>query len=209
MRSTLSKLATMSLDGCHRTKQSSLSSPVMSFRDSWLNIAAHQLSLASSSSEKEVVYINCWPTHSPASSLPLSSSSETPIFESLSDLISSFLCICTALTIIMCQGGTSASVSWWCKISATRACWTIQRTSKNYECTLIWLVNLVDKGNFTHSLFPSIWKTGRFLQDPSWTATVSMIFNGDFMHVCLLIKAHHQSGPGDSQQCQATLNNVP
>ena len=46
MRSTLSKLATMSLDGCHRTKQSSLASPVMSFRDSWLNIAAHQLSLA-------------------------------------------------------------------------------------------------------------------------------------------------------------------
>ena len=46
MRSTLSKLATMSLDGCHRTKQSSLASPVMSFRDSWLIVAAHQLSLA-------------------------------------------------------------------------------------------------------------------------------------------------------------------
>ena len=81
----------------------------------------------------------------------------------------------------------------------------------------LWMyVNLVDKGNFTHSLFPSIWKTGRFLQDPSWTATVSMIFNGDFMHVyssrlTIIWSRRLSTMPGDSQQCPvaAATRTVP
>ena len=77
----------------------------------------------------------------------------------------------------------------------TRVCWTIQRTSKNYECTLIWLI----RGTSLIHSFPQFEKPLDSCEIPH--EQLPSVWFSMGLHACLLIKAHHHLVP-------ATLNNA-